>query len=118
MLRLAATLAVLVVAPVAWAAPPSYDANPDIYKVIFENEYQRVILSTWPPGIRDKEHSHPAGSVTYGLTDCNARLIDPDGTSRPSNLKLGSISATPVTQAHSLENLGTTECRALHVERK
>ena len=33
--------------------------NPDIYKVLFENEEIRVLELTWEPGEREAMHSHP-----------------------------------------------------------
>jgi hypothetical protein len=41
-------------AAVAQNAPPSYQADPDVYKVIFENQDFRVIASTRKKGVRDK----------------------------------------------------------------
>ncbi len=37
-------------------SPPTYQADPSVYKVIFENDNFRVILATWPPGVTDKPH--------------------------------------------------------------
>ena len=54
---------------VAQNAPPSYQADPDVYKVIFEDQNFRVILSTRKKGVRDKDHSHPIPSVAYLLPD-------------------------------------------------
>ena len=61
-------------------APLSYDASPEIYKVLSENDDFRVIKATWAPGARDKFHSHPVSFVSYFLTDCTRRFYFPDGT--------------------------------------
>ena len=60
---------------VAQNAPPYYQADPDVYKVIFEDQNFRVILSTRKKGVRDKDHSHPIPSVAYPLTDCTNRVL-------------------------------------------
>ena len=68
------TIAMLSVTSFALAqsAPPTYRADPSIYKVIFEDQNFRVIEATWKNGEHDKGHSHPVASVAYGLTDCHA----------------------------------------------
>jgi len=99
-------------------APPSYQANPDVYKVIFEDQNFRVIAATWPKGLHDKAHSHPVPSVIYFLTDCSIRLYTPDGKTNDINSKAGTSNAAPITPSHTAENIGPAECRALLVERK
>ncbi len=114
------TIAMLSVTSFALAqsAPPTYRADPSIYKVIFEDQNFRVIEATWKNGEHDKGHSHPVASVAYGLTDCQLRLHEPDGKTRDITSKAGSAQAVPLTQSHSAENIGPGECRVLLVERK
>jgi len=45
---------------------PDYKASPDVYKVIAESDEVRVILATWPPGAKDKMHSHPKTFAVSG----------------------------------------------------
>lgn len=59
--------------------PRSFDASPDVYKVIGENDQYRVIAATWAPGQRDNWHSHGAVVAVYALTDCTVRPHTPDG---------------------------------------
>jgi len=69
-------------APVfAGDVPLSFDANPDVYKVLAENDEMRVVLATWKPGHKDKSHSHPMAAV-YTIKDCHARISTPDGNVR------------------------------------
>ncbi|MHB8880130.1 MAG: cupin domain-containing protein [Thermodesulfovibrionales bacterium] len=98
---------------------PSYKESPDVYKMISENEHFRVILATWKPGQRDKWHSHAGPSTIYRLTDCNMRAHTPDGkvVDRPV-AKRGSVGHNPTVTSHSLENVGTTDCQLLIVEKK
>ncbi len=105
-------------AAIAQNAPPSYQADPDVYKVIFEDQNFRVIASTRKVGVTDKPHSHPVPSVIYYLTDCNSRLRTPDGKSVDSVRKAGTAQAVPITANHTAQNIGTTDCQTIFVERK
>jgi hypothetical protein len=98
-------------------APPSFDANPDVYKVLAENDEMRVVLATWKPGQIDKSHSHPMAAV-YTIKDCNARIATPDGKVREVSLKAGTARVNPAVPSHTFENIGKTECQQVLVERK
>ena len=97
-------------------APPSYVANPANYKVIGENDLFRVILEKKPVGVRDPWHSH-LDSAVYNLTDCHQRSYLPDGTTREVTREKGSV-VWQSAMTHSTENIGTSECVMLLVERK
>jgi hypothetical protein len=121
MIRTSATVAaVLVTATIAFAqsSPPTYQADPNVYKVIFEDENFRVIAATWKKGTRDKDHAHPSPSVAYAVTDCSLKVVAPDGKSRDVNSKAGSANAVPTTQSHHAENVGASDCQVVFVERK
>ncbi len=113
-----AMLSVTSFAASAQTAPPTYQADPSVYKVIFEDQNFRVIEATWKKGENDKSHSHPVPSIVYTLTDCAIRLHDPDGKTRDFNNKAGMALTVPTTQSHTAENIGPGECRVLLVERK
>ncbi len=98
-------------------SPPTYQADPSVYKVIFENENFRVILATWPPGVADKPHSHLLPTVAYALTDCAFELTE-NGKTAIFKPKAGAISAIPVTPSHTAKNIGSNECRTMFFERK
>jgi len=102
----------------AQSAPPTYQADPDVYKVIFEDQNFRVIAATWKKGVHDKSHSHPVPSVAYSLTDCMSRIYEPDGKTREVNNKAGAAHAVPIIQSHSAENIGPADCSVVFVERK
>jgi hypothetical protein len=121
MIRISATIAAaLVTATVAFAqsSPPTHQADPSVYKIIFEDENFRVIAATWKKGTRDKDHAHPAPSVAYAVTDCSLKVTTPDGKSRDVNSKGGSANAVPTTQSHHAENIGASDCQVVFVERK
>ena len=101
-----AMLSVTSVAALAQSAPPTYQADPSVYKVIFEDQNFRVIEATWKKGENDKSHSHPAPSIVYALTDCAIRLHDPDGKTHDVNNKAGVAGTVPMTQSHTAENIG------------
>ena len=103
---------------VAQSAPPSYQGDPDVYKVIFEDQNFRVIASTRKKGVHDKAHSHPVLSVIYFLNDCVTRLYAADGKTIDTTSKAGTAQAVPITQSHSAENIGPADCQSIFVERK
>ncbi len=102
----------------AQTAPPTYQADPSVYKVIFEDQNFRVIEGTWKKGQHDKAHSHPVPSIVYALNDCVIRLYQPDGKTRDIHNKAGTAQPVPITASHTSENIGPGECRLLFVERK
>jgi len=107
-------------AAMAQNAPPSYEGDPDVYKVIFEDQNFRVIDSIRKKGVHDKLHSHPVPSIVYHLTDCTSLSYGPDGkpTGSPSNRKAGTAQTGSITPAHSVENVGPEDCHQIFVERK
>jgi hypothetical protein len=105
-------------AAVAQNAPPTYQGDPDVYKVIFEDQNFRVIASTRKKGVHDKVHSHPLPSVVYNVNDCVTRLYAADGKTMDVTGKAGTATAVPVTASHSAENIGPTDCETIFVERK
>jgi len=103
---------------VAEDAPLSVHANPEIYKVLAENDEFRVVLATWKPGQRDTWHSHPA-NASYRLTDCKNKVYLPDGSvARGGEVKAGSVILQKPVVSHSFENVSDKECQSLIVERK
>ncbi|MEJ0076791.1 MAG: hypothetical protein WDO17_15340 [Alphaproteobacteria bacterium] len=115
----AAAIAYLAASPArAQEAPPTYKADPDVYKVIFEDQNFRVIDAVRKKGQHDKPHSHPLASVVYFFTDCSDKLYAADGKTLDSSRKAGTVIAAPVTKSHSTENVGTADCHQLFVERK
>jgi hypothetical protein len=110
--------ALWIASATAQNAPPSYEADPTVYKVIFEDQNFRVIAATWKKGATDKPHSHPLPFVVYALDDCTVRVHNPDGTTRELKNKPGVATAGPITSSHTAENVGESDCRAILVERK
>jgi hypothetical protein len=105
-------------AAIAQGAPPTYLADPDVYKVVFEDQNFRVIAAIHPKGVHDKLHGHPVPFVVYFLTDCTLKHYAANGTTREETNKAGAVTALPGGSWHSVENTGAAECRELFVERK
>jgi len=105
-------------AVVAQNAPPTFQGDPDVYKVIFEDQNFRVIETVRKKGVHDKTHGHPLPSIVYHLTDCDTKLYASDGKTTENHSKAGSASAVPVIASHSAENIGPADCRQIFVERK
>ncbi len=105
-------------AALAQSSPPTYQADPSVYKLVFEDQNFRVITGTWAPGVADKPHAHPVPSVAYALTDCTLQLTSADGKTVTLTPKAGSVNTVPVTASHTAHNVGPAECRTVFVERK
>jgi hypothetical protein len=102
---------------VAQDAPPTYVADPGVYKLILDNEKFRVIRAVWRPGQMDAPHSHPIPSVVLPLTDCTIKLTSAEGT-RIVRTRAGHPVEAPVTFGHTAQNLSSHTCAAVFFERK
>lgn len=89
--------------------------NPDLYRVLFENESVRVLEYRDRPGDRTTPHQHP-DSVMYTLSSFDRRLIAGD-QEREVHIEAGTTSWLPA-QKHAGENIGHTETHVLFVELK
>ena len=103
---------------VADGVKPSFEASPDVYKVIAENDEIRVILATWKPGMKDMAHSHPKMFAAYTIKDCHRKLHKSDGSVDDKQLKAGSARVINPVKSHSFENVGSTECQQVLFELK
>jgi len=102
----------------AQTAEPTYKADPDVYKVVFEDANYRVIEANRKKGVRDKGHGHPVASVVYYVTDCKTKTYAAAGKTTETAYKAGTVRANPVIASHSAENTGTTDCKTIFVEKK
>lgn len=111
MALVAATLA----APAAFAQDAAV-TDPDLYKVIFENDRVRVLEYRDQPGARTSMHEHPAFLV-YALSSFERRLTLPDGKVLNRSFEPGQVLFSEA-QAHAGENVGTTPTHIVMVELK
>jgi hypothetical protein len=92
---------------------------PRAYRVAFENDQLRVLEFTGRPGMGicgQGMHSHPA-RLSIALSDWEARVTTPDGTSKNRERKLGDVFWREA-ETHQTENTGKTNSRVLIVELK
>jgi len=96
----------------------SYDpveTNPLHYRILFENEFVRVLDYTDEPGTTTTPHDHP-NSVMITLSDFRRRLASGD-QEREVALTAGQAMWLPA-QRHFGENIGDTPTHTILVELK
>lgn len=91
--------------------------QPDTHKLLFENEFVRVIESNVPPGHTELKHSHPH-SVTVHLADADAEVTRfPDGKTTHVH-SLGGTADWNEAVVHEVKNVGQTTFHAIRIELK
>jgi hypothetical protein len=90
-------------------------ANPEHYKVVFENDRVRVLEYTDSPGDRTTPHAHP-DSVMYTLSAFRRRLVS--GDREPEVDMPAGLTGWLPAQEHSGENIGDTPTHVIFVELK
>lgn len=88
----------------------------DKYKVIFENEYVRVLDYRDKPGEKTNKHRHPA-FVLYALSPFKRHIHLENGKIIVREFKTGDIIWSQ-GQIHVGENVGETDSHALIIELK
>ena len=89
--------------------------NPDLYRVVMENDRVRVLEYRDRPGDRTALHGHP-DSVMVTLSAFRRRLIDGE-RSTEVELTSGLVRWLPA-QEHAGENIGETESHSIFIELK
>jgi beta-alanine degradation protein BauB len=90
--------------------------NPDLYKVVFENDRVRVLEYIDKPGDRTTPHEHP-DTVMYTLSTFRRRLYAANGGSRDVEMQAGTTGWLPA-QRHAGLNIGDSETHVIFVELK
>jgi len=107
--------------------PDALIAAPNEYHLEFENEYVRVMRITYAAHQKAAMHAHTApGGVIVTLTDQDARVAGPDGSTRELHFKAGQARwsvATPGADrssysAHAEENLGDGPFELIRIDPK
>ncbi len=89
--------------------------DPDLYKVVFENDRVRVLEYRDEPGDRTHPHRHP-DSVMYTLSSFRRRVSSGD---RVVELELPAGEVRWLgAQTHRGENIGTSSTHTLFIELK
>ena len=89
--------------------------NPELYRVVMENERVRVLEYHDRPGDRTTLHGHP-DSVMITLSSFRRRLIQGDRQAEVE-LEAGTVRWLDA-QAHAGENIGESESHSFFVELK
>ncbi len=89
--------------------------NPDLYKVILDNDRVRVLEYIDAPGDATTPHDHP-DSVMVTLSGFQRRLVVGD-QERTVELPAGLVGWLPA-QRHSGENIGSTATHVIFIELK
>lgn len=89
--------------------------NPELYKVIFENDRVRVLEYTDKPGDKTALHGHP-DSVMFTLSSFRRRLTM-EGRQVEVELRPGEVRWLD-SQQHAGENIGDTDTHSIFIELK
>ena len=89
--------------------------DPDHYRVLWENEFVRVLEYSDRPGDKTREHDHP-NSVMVTLSGFDRRLSS-DNRTNDVTLPAG-VAVWLGAQRHSGENIGSTPTHTILVELK
>ncbi|MEV6814860.1 cytoplasmic protein [Micromonospora sp. NPDC051296] len=89
--------------------------DPDLYKVVFENDRVRVLEYLDQPGAKTHPHRHP-DSVMYTLSSFRRR-ISAGGREVDVELPAGQVRWLDA-QEHSGQNIGDTDTHTLFIELK
>jgi beta-alanine degradation protein BauB len=115
-------LALLFVIALAWPASSQQDDDvlkliPENYKLLFENNFVRVIEARVPPGTEEPPHRHMRGvSVCMTEYTIESRAV-PKGDWVRSERKLGTVYWSEGS-LHQLRNVGKTQSHTIRVELK
>jgi hypothetical protein len=90
-------------------------ANPELYRVIFENDRVRVLEYRDRPGEQTQPHTHP-DSVMVTLSSFRRRIAA-GGRSVEVELGAGEVRWLGA-QEHSGENIGETDTASIFIELK
>jgi quercetin dioxygenase-like cupin family protein len=91
------------------------ETNPDLYRVVMENDRVRVLEYIDKPGDKTTPHRHPE-SVMLTLSSFRRRLVSRE-QQRDVEMEAGETSWLPA-QEHYGQNTGDTETHVIFVELK
>jgi len=110
-----------------WTGPDSFDAlaaAPAYHRLLFENDEVRVLDTRVESNETVPLHTHRWPGFAYVISTGDFVRRDAEGTvvvdtrTTGTVLEPGSAVWLPALPPHSLENVSSSEIRAIHVERK
>lgn len=93
------------------------DVSSNMYEIMLENEYVRVVRYTIQPGEQDNWHTHPA-KVSYVASGGSLRITTSDGESFEVTEETGAASWMRPLGRHYAENIGASPVSVILVEVK
>lgn len=96
--------------------PDAVTADPQHYKVAFENDVARFLRVTYGPGEKSAMHRHLPGCVIF-LTDQTFNFTIPDGSTEPASVPAGALGCSD-GNVHAAENITADEAEFIMVEFK
>ena len=81
---------------------------------LHEDDDQRILRCTFPPGVGHERHSHPR-HFGYAISGGRVRIVDASGT-RELSLETGSSYSSDGVAWHEIENIGDSTIVYLIVE--
>jgi quercetin dioxygenase-like cupin family protein len=101
----------------AQKVPDAVNVSPQFYTVRLENERVRVLEYVLPAGQSEPLHSHHPG-VAYVITGATLHTKMADGSVADGTLNTGDVHWRDKNVTHAVQNVGSTDMRALLVELK
>ena len=92
------------------------EVSPNNYKVVLEDDRVRVLEMNLRAGEKDQVHSHPDEAV-YFISGGKAKIHLADGNVIDAEIPDGHVMSNEAW-THQVENVGTTDIKAIIVESK
>ena len=92
-------------------------ADPDVYRVVAESDWLRVLEIRGAPGTEGPLHSHQA-SIVYAIEDAHVVHTVPGEAPVEQTMPAGKAVYVPAVAKHTMRNLGTTRTRVVMFELK
>jgi quercetin dioxygenase-like cupin family protein len=97
--------------------PDAVNVSPQFYTVRLENDRVRVLEYVLPAGQSEPLHSHHPG-VAYVISGATLHTRMADGTAADGTLNTGDVHWRDKNVTHAVQNVGSTDLRALLIELK
>ena len=88
----------------------------DTHKLVFQNQFVRVIETKLPVGSHEPRHYHPHGVTVY-LADFEVRITE-DGKAPVTRARKGGTAVWSEATVHEVHNAGKTAGHVFRVELK
>lgn len=119
LLTLAVVSSAALMASLSSAVTPDMDpliVAKDTHKLLFENQFVRVLEFRVPPGAVEPMHAHDKRVVVF-LTDFRARVTNQGAEPKVVERQAGGASWSDAV-VHTVENIGPTEMHGISIELK